>query len=159
MPLNKETKPNQTSLANKLVLSEIGNVGFVPSKFRSDKSGMSMRSLWVIPVIKRADVLRGDVQMYFLCFVVLTVLSEVSVDQGEVERAIFLGTFLTRSPWRVSEQFCPKDCCSYTQTLLLLQPVRSDYIAWVYCVQICGYDFQCTHTCHFVAGPLPQDSK
>ena len=40
-----------------------------------------------------------------------------------------------------------------TQTLrwllniLLLQSIRNDHIAWVACVQVCSYDFQCTHTC------------
>ena len=35
--------------------------------------------------------------------------------------------------------------------------MKNDHMAWTACVQVCGYDFQCTHTCRFVARPSPQD--
>ena len=35
-------------------------------------------------------------------------------------------------------------------------PVKSDHMAWVACVQVCGYSFQCVRTCCFAARPSPQ---
>ena len=40
-------------------------------------------------------------------------------------------------------------CCSVS--------VVNDPMAWATCVQVCGYDCQCTHTCCFIMHLSPQD--
>ena len=65
----KKELPELFSVSSPLSgLTEGGNVDFAPGKFRSDKSGTSMRSVCVIPVNNRADVPSRDVHRYFLCF-------------------------------------------------------------------------------------------
>ena len=77
---------SQLSLACQPSLTEGGNVDFVPGKFRSDKSGTTMRSICVVPVNKRAAVLHGDLQRYFFCFLVSITLREVPGNYGKPVR-------------------------------------------------------------------------
>ena len=81
-------------------------------------------------------------------------VSSGSISMQTFHRGVFL-TFLFQLHWERS----PPTAISrsewsragnvrgtFSSRLFLLQSVSSDYIVWVACGQVCGYDFQWTHT-------------